>query len=131
MMNGIIDIVKNGDLWTAVAGLSLIGLAALIWVSIARKSVLRRWWVIGLSTAMLAGIAGTVAFAPNPSDAIVGRDGVELLLSPFEDAKRKSALDPGETVSIEKTHGSYAYVRTPDDALGWVRMDELSRYAGG
>lgn len=118
----------DGDLWTALGGISMIGLAFAFWIPmINKKSSLRGWRYVCLA-GVLFGSAGTIAFAPHPQDAVVQQLDTALLISPIEKAETTSRLEVGDTVRIVKHHGDYAYVRTQDGDQGWVDMGQLNRY---
>ncbi len=127
-MNTIKEIMTNGDLWTALGGLSMVGLAISLWMPVLGKwNLRRRWWVLCLA-GVVFGAAGMLAFAPHPRDAVVRRDGAPVLLSPFENAAPQSRLALGDKVRIVKRHGEYAYVHTPAGVQGWIAADQLDRF---
>ena len=124
------ELLLNGDLWTALGGLSLVAFAGLIAIAAATKKRLPwRWVALGV-IGFAVGIAGTVICGPHPNDVLVQSSGTELILSPFDGAEVKSVLEPGEKVRAEKTHGDFAYVTTPSGTAGWVEKGQVSRYVG-
>ena len=120
------DIFMNGDWWTVLGGISSAGLAAVIWLAVWRGRAMNRVWAAIWAAGILAGVAGTVAFASHPRDVLVLEAGVVLQVSPFEGAEAKGVLDPGETVRYERAHGDYVYVRTASGGGGWVNDGDLS-----
>lgn len=123
------EFLLNGDLWTTLGGLSLVALAGLIAVAAGTKKRLPRRG-IALGVVAAAGVAGTILCGPHPNDVLVKGPGTQLLLSPFDGAEVKSALEPGQNVRALKTHGNFAYVTTPSGTAGWVEKGGVTRYVG-
>jgi len=124
-MNLIKEIMTNGDLWTAIAGLFMIGLAINLWMPLVKKQQPQRRWRNVCMVGVLIGTFGMLVFAPHPQDAVVRSHQAPLLLSPFENAEAQSTLGLGDKVRVRKLHENYAYVRTPSGAQGWVDTDLL------
>lgn len=128
-MNSIKEIMTNGDLWTALGGLSMVGLAIILWIPmIVRKTKLRLKWLLLCVAGIFCGTAGMLAFAPHPQDAVVRQDGAPVLLSPFKNAEPQAKLALGDHVRIVKHHGEYVYVHTSAGAHGWIAADQLDRF---
>lgn len=124
------EFFMNADLWTAFAGVALTGLALFIALAAFGKNPLHRRWSIVCAAALTAGVTGTLLTAPHPDDVRVRGESVALLLSPFEGAEIKGTLTAGDRVRATKTHGEFAFVKSPGTA-GWIRKDAVSRYVGG
>lgn len=127
-MNSIKEIMTNGDLWTALGGLSMIGLAICLWLPLAKNQGLHRRYLSLCLAGILGGAAGLFAFAPHLQDAVVRYDGTPVLLSPFKSAETQSTLDLGDRVRVVKQHENYTYIRTMAGKQGWVAEDQLERF---
>jgi hypothetical protein len=127
LMNAIRETVMNGDLWTALGGISFAGLAVVVWGAVFRQRAVNRRWAAVCLGGVVMGLTGTVLFASHPNDVVVLDDGVALLVSPFEGAEAKVTLASGEKLRFERRHGDYAYVRTEAGEGGWVEGPLVSR----
>lgn len=52
-----------------------------------------------------------------------------LRLTPTRDAQTLTKLSAGEVARLERERGNYVYVRTPNDAAGWIQRDQFGRIA--
>lgn len=64
---------------------------------------------------------------PEFNDAVVVQQRAAARIAPAGNAAESFALKAGETVSIRRTHGSFALVSTSDRRTGWVSLAEIGR----
>jgi hypothetical protein len=126
-MNVIREAVMQGDWWTALGGLSLLGLTLVVWGAVMRKTAVPRRWLALCLAGMLAGAAGTVAFAPHPDEVVIVKEGAVLLMSPFAGAETKAMTVSGARARLERAHGDFVYLRTGAGEGGWVERGAVSR----
>jgi len=118
------------DTWAWMAGTSL-------WTAIALVMLpgILRWrkadWHQGLAAAGFAVFLLTVPAmigvnSRSKLGVVLSRE-TPLLLTPTADAQVLTKLPAGEMARLERKRGDYVYVRSGNDAAGWVERSQFSR----
>ena len=121
------------DAWAWMAGISL-------WTAIALVMLpgIFRWrkadWHQALAAAGFAVFLLTVPAMIGVNSrsrlgVVLSRE-TPLLLTPTPDAQVLTKLPAGEMARVERKHGDYVYIRSGNDAAGWVDRSQFSRICG-
>lgn len=113
-------------------GLGALALFALGLVLFSRWPGRRGLSVVALGASLVIGAVGLTASrlaGGNPKRAIVLTDGAIARQSPFDAAAPRFSLPEGESVTLEKHQGTYAYVRNRTGDHGWLPANSLALVA--
>jgi tetratricopeptide (TPR) repeat protein len=118
------------DTWAWLAGISL-------WTAIAAMMLpgIIRWrkadWQQGLAAAgfavFLLTVPAMIGVHSRSRLGVVRSRETPLLLTPTPDAQVLTKLPAGEMARLERKRGDYVYIRSGNDAAGWVHRSQYSR----
>ena len=125
-MDGVADLFSPND-WAWVASGSLVLLCAGILGGQLSKYRPSFRLLSTVSALVLVAALGAVAARYQQLDrAILPAKVTPALISPFAGARTEVEFSAGQTVSVEKAHGSFYFVRDPAGRSGWVNNGQVA-----
>jgi hypothetical protein len=121
------------DVWAWIAG-------AGFWIAVALTLLpgIFRWRKAGWQQALAAaGFAACLLTLPSlvgihtrSALGVVLAPDTPLRLTPTQEAQVLTKLPAGEMARLERARGGYVYIRSGNDAAGWVRRNEFGLICG-
>lgn len=116
----------SGWAWLGCAAWTLLCASLLLRVVVPRQTTLFNFTAIASAFVLTTAFAGAVFASDALKQAVIVDKNVSAFIAPFPGAQIVFSPAPGETVTIQETHGDFLRVTDRSGHAGWISKGQVT-----